>query len=180
MLIRFREVNSMIRKKKKYSRPRQIYEKERIEEENKLAKKYALKNKREIWKTLAKVKYYRGRAKELAKSSLEEQEVLYNKLRALGLKIDGAADVLGLKVENILERRLPTIMTNRKLANTTKQARQMVVHKRVLIDGKVMSAPSYLVPVAQEKLIAIKNKEKKAKSEESSAKKGEENKEESG
>ena len=157
-----------------------LYEAARIKDENELKNKYALKNKLEIWKTIAKVDYYRSRAKVLAKESLEEQEVLYNKLRALGLKIDGAADVLGLKVENILERRLSTIMTNRKLANTTKQARQMVVHKRVLIDGKVMSAPSYLVPVAQEKLIAIKNKEKKAKSEESSAKKGEENKEESG
>ena len=38
------------RKQKKYSRPRKIYDKPRIEEENELIKKYGLKNKKEIWR----------------------------------------------------------------------------------------------------------------------------------
>src|SRR3970282_1828259 len=100
----------MIRKKNKYSRPKKAFEISRIKEENVLLKKYALKKKLEVWKTIAKIDYYRRRAKALARSSLEEQEVLFNKLKALGLKADTITDVLALKVENLLDRRLPTIV----------------------------------------------------------------------
>jgi len=153
----------MIRKKKQYVRPRQIFETERIKEENSLVKKYGLKNKKEIWKTLAKVNYYRGRAKAMAKLPIEEQEVLFNKLRALGLKTDNTADVLGLQVENLLKRRLPTVVSGKKLASTPRHARQMVVHKRILIDGQVVSSPSYIVSVAEEAKITIRKKVKKPK-----------------
>lgn len=156
----------MIRKKKKYVRPRQIFEAERIKEENALVKKYGLKNKLEIWKALAKVNYYRGRAKELAKLPIEEQEVFLNKLKVLGLKVENMADVLGLKVEDILERRLSTVVMKKKLASAAKGARQMVVHKKILIGGKVVSSPSYLIPVAQEGLISVKKKDRKPKTEE--------------
>jgi len=151
----------MIRKKNKYKKPRQMFESERIKEENVLVEKYGLKNKKEVWKAKAKVDYYRGRAKALSKKPLEEQEVLFNKMKALGLEAENTADVLGLKVENILERRLPTILVNKKLANAPKQGRQMVTHKRVMINGKVMSAPSYLVPLSEEGQITIKKNDKK-------------------
>jgi len=153
----------MIRKKKSYSRPKKLFESSRIKEENVLVTKYGLKNKREIWKTLAKINYFRGRAKALVKSSLEEQEVLFNKLKAIGLDTNTIADVLDLKVENLLERRLPTIVSKKGLATTTKQARQMVVHKNILIRGRAVNAPSYVVPVADENLITIKQKIKKPK-----------------
>lgn len=145
----------MIRKSKQFSRPKKAYEKTRIEEENVLVEKYGLKNKREVWKTLATVNYYRTRGKELAKSSNEEQEVLFNKLRALGLNIKSTTDVLALQVEDILKRRLPSIVASRKLAQTPKQARQMVVHKKVKISGRVVNIPSYLVPVAEENQIVV-------------------------
>jgi len=156
----------MIRKQKLYSRPRKRFESSRIAEENKLLEKYALKNKKEVWKSAAKVNYFRSRAKELAKSSREEQEILFNKLKAIGFKIDSIADVLDLKVEDILERRLPTIVAKKGFATTPKQARQMVTHKKILIDGKVVNSPSYIVPVAQENQIAVKVKKKKPKVEE--------------
>lgn len=159
----------MIRKGKRYNRPKKAYEKSRIEEENVLVKKYALKNKREIWKTLAKINYFRSRAKALARLSHEEQEVLFNKLKALGLKTDNTADVLALKIENLLERRLPTVVLKKGLATTIQQARQMVVHKKVLIEDKAVDAPSYIVRVAEESLITIKQKAKKPKAEEKPA-----------
>jgi small subunit ribosomal protein S4 len=153
----------MIKKHKKYVRPKQIFERERIDEEDKLVKKFGLKNKTEIWKTQAKVDYFRGRAKDLAKQPPEEQEVFFNKLRALGLKIEGTADVLDLKVENLLERRLPTVLVKKKLANAVKQGRQFVTHKKVLINGTAINSPSYLVPLSEEGQIKIKTKVKKAK-----------------
>jgi small subunit ribosomal protein S4 len=146
----------MIRKGKRYVRPKKLYEKSRIEEENALAERYGLKNKREIWKTISKVSYYRRRAKALAKSSSEEQEVLFGKLRDLGLKTESVADVLALSVEDILRRRLPSIVVQKKLAHTVRQARQMVVHKNVRVDGRVVNVPSYLVSVADEQKITVK------------------------
>ena len=139
----------MIRKKNKYSKPKKAFEISRIREENELLKKYALKNKREIWKTIAKVAYFRKRAMALAKAPIEEQEVLFNKLRNLGLKVNSMADVLALKVNDLLERRLPTIVFKKNLALTIKQARQMVVHKNVMVNNKVINIPSYLVSVSE-------------------------------
>ncbi len=140
----------MIRKKKLYVRPKKAYEKIRIAEENALVKKYALKNKREIWKTIAKVSYYRRRAKELARASTQEQAVLFTKLQELGLKTSTIADVLDLKVEDLLERRLPTVVYKKGLAHTPQQARQMVVHKKIRIHEHVVNVPSYLVRLTQE------------------------------
>ena len=154
----------MIRKRKRYVRPKKLYEKSRIEEENKLAERYGLKNKHEIWKTLAKVSYFRRRAKALAKASREEQEVLFAKLRALGLKTHTIADVLALTLRDILQRRLSTILAEKKLASTIWQARQLIAHKHVRIFGKVVNVPSYLVLVDEESAITVdaqKNEQKK-------------------
>lgn len=163
----------MIRKKKLYVRPKKLYEKSRIDEENLLVKKYGLKNKREIWKASAKINYYRSRAKDLAKLSLDEQKVLFNKLTGLGIRVDSIADVLALQIENLLERRLPSVIARKGLAKTPQQARQMVVHKNVVIDGKVVNTPSYIVPVAEEDKITIKLKQKKHKATASAEQKAE-------
>ena len=146
----------MIRKKKKFVRPRKMYEKSRILEENKLVEKYGLKNKREIWKTLAKINYFRGRAKDLVGADQNEQDVLFSKLNGIGLKVDNISDVLALKVEDMLNRRLPSIVVKVGYAKTPREARQMVVHKNVFIDGKVVNIPSYIVSVSEEKMISMK------------------------
>ena len=153
----------MLRKKKLYSRPRKAYETARIKEENALLLLYGLKNKKEVWKALAKINYFRRRAKELAKSTAEEQENLFGKLREIGLKVNSIADVLDLKVENLLGRRLPTVVAHLGLTKTVKQARQAVVHKKVLVSGNVINVPSYLVRIAEEKSIKLKENRKPAK-----------------
>ena len=155
----------MIRKKKNYEKPRKPFEAGRIKDENVLVKKYGLKNKREIWKTIAKVNYFRTRAKALARSPIEEQEKFFAKLRALGLDVKTSADVLDLDVESLLDRRLATIVANKKLANSMKHARQMIVHKKITIDGKVMNAPSYIVTLGEESLIKVKTKNRVSKKE---------------
>ena len=153
----------MIKKKKLYVKPKKSYESSRIKEENDLVAKYGLKNKREIWKTLAKVNYFRRRAMELAKHSPEEQEILINKLRNLGLDIDALSDILDLKIENLLDRRFQTIVFKKGLANTPKQARQFITHKKVSIKRRVMNSPSYLVPLADEKEISVSQQAKQIK-----------------
>lgn len=128
----------------------------RIAEENKLVERYALKNKKEIWKMEAKVRYFRNRAKDLITSSPEEQQSLFRKLAAIGLSISSIADVLALTKEDFLKRRLTTVLAQRGMAQTPQEARQMVSHKRVRIGGKVVSSPSYLVNVGEEKDISVK------------------------
>ncbi len=145
----------MIRKHKSFSRPKKAYEKSRITEENKLVERFGLKNKREIWKAKAKVSYYRDRAKALARSSPAEQEVLFGKLRGLGLPVKVTADVLALQIEDLLNRRLPTILFKQHKAQTVRQARQMVTHRKVLINGAIVNKPGYLVPVNEESAITV-------------------------
>ncbi len=153
----------MIRKHKSYVRPKKAYEKSRMEEENKLVDRFGLKNKREIWKTTAKVSYFRRRAKALAKSSNEEQEVLFNKLQNLGLKVNSIADVLALNVENLLNRRIQTVLLHKKLASTARHARQMIVHRKVTINGNTVTTPSYLVSVEDENTLSLKKETKASK-----------------
>ena len=153
----------MIRKRKKFSWPRKLYDKPRILEENKLLIKYGLKNKKEIWKADAKIKYFRTRAKSLITADPEDQKKFLNKLNKIGLNIENVADVLALNKEDLLKRRLPTVLVEKKMANTSKQARQMVVHKRVKINNKTVNIPSYLIGVDEENLISVKNKVKKPK-----------------
>lgn len=153
----------MKRKSKLYVKPKKPYESERIKEENVLIKRYGLKNKKEVWKTLAKVNYFRGRAKSLANATPEEQENFFNKLKKIGLNVETIADVLALKVENLLERRLPTVVSKKGLASTPRQARQMIVHKKVTIDGNVVNTPSYIVKIEEESKIAVRENKKAPK-----------------
>jgi small subunit ribosomal protein S4 len=72
---------------------------------------------------------------------------LINKLRRIGILHESAGldDVLDLQIEDILERRLQTIVFRRNMANSIHQARQLIVHRHISIDGKRISSPSYLV-----------------------------------
>lgn len=152
----------MIRKKKLFVRQKKLYIKSRIKEENSLLSRYGLKNKKEIWKTAAKINYLRKMAMALAKLSAEKQQALFNKLKGLGLKTETTADVLALKTEDLLERRLPFIVFKKGLAKTPQHARQMVVHKKILIDDKTVNVPSYTVSINEESAIKIRpTKEKK-------------------
>ena len=163
----------MIRKHKKYSRPRKPFDKTRITDENVLREKYGLKNKREIWKADASIGRIRNRAKLLITKSEEEKSKFIEKLQRQGFKVEDIADALGLNKEDWLKRRLQTIVFFKKLALTPKQARQLITHKHVLINGEVVNTPSYIVPVIFEDKISLKS-HKVGKKE---SKKEEENKE---
>jgi small subunit ribosomal protein S4 len=153
----------MKRKHKIYSRPKRPFDKARIDEEAVIKKEYGLKNKKEIWKADAKVRVMRQKAKRLIKASPEEQKALFGQLQKIGLKIMSIADVLGLDKTDYLNRRLQTIVAVKGLAPTVKSARQMITHKKILVDGKAVSIPSYIVPIELENKITIKKKIKKEK-----------------
>ncbi len=153
----------MKRKHKQYSRPKRPFDKARIEEEGVIKKKYGLKNKREIWKAEAKVRVMRQKAKRLIKASAEEQKALFSRLQKIGLQVASISDVLGLDKTNYLDRRLQTVVVKKGIATTPKTSRQMITHKRILVNGSVVDSPSYIVPVNFEDKIGLKKKIKTKK-----------------
>ena len=143
----------MIRKKKDYSKPRKMYDKIRIGEENKLVEKYGLKNKREIWKAEFAITKIRRRAKNLITAEREKQEELLIKLNKQGFKVENIADVLALNKENWLKRRLQSIIIAR--GYKPKDARQLITHKHVAIDNKKVNVPGRIIKIDEEDKIKV-------------------------
>ncbi len=88
--------------------------------------------------------------------SLKEKELL-TKLQRMGLLQEGGAldDVLGLKVEDILERRVQTVILRRGLATTPHHARQLISHGHILVGEHRITSPGFLVPRADEERIRL-------------------------
>lgn len=152
----------MKHKHKTYSKPKRPFDKQRLEKEAEIKKEFGLKNKREIWKADAKVKSMRRKAKKLIKAPIEEQKIFFNQLNKIGLKVNSIPDILALELTDYLERRLQTLLARKKLATTMKGSRQLITHKKVLIDNKIINKPSYIVPVIMEDKITLKKAKKKA------------------
>ena len=153
----------MKRKHKKYSKPKRPFDKSRILEEASIKKEFGLKNKKEIWKAEAKVKNIREKAKALIKSDEKEQKALFEKLKKIGIKVDSIADVLALDKKDYLKRRLQTIVLKKEITKSIKEARQKIVHKKVLVNGKIINKPSFIVPVEFEDKITVKETKKTKK-----------------
>jgi small subunit ribosomal protein S4 len=149
----------MRRSKKTYKRPKKPFDKERIEAEKELMKKYGLRRKREIWKAEEILRKYRRLARRLAAEKNEVLEKqLIEKLKRMGIMENGNTldDVLSLTVEDILKRRLQTVVYQKGLARTPKHARQLIVHGHVFVKGRRVTFPSYLVPKEEEDKIEVK------------------------
>ena len=156
----------MKREHKSYSRPKKPFEKSRIDEEAKIKKDFGLKNKKEIWKAEAKIKSMREKAKSLISASPEEQKLLFVKLQKMGLNVNAIGEVLSLTKTDYLNRRLQTVLIKKNLASTSKGARQLIIHHKVLVNGAVVDSPSFIVPVELEDKITLKAKKEKKKLEE--------------
>jgi small subunit ribosomal protein S4 len=145
--------------RKKYDTPPHPWNAERIKSENKLMVKYGLKNKKEIWKADTLVKKYSREARYLLGFSQdqveEEKNELIGHLSRQGILAENAhlEDILNLTVENVLRRRLQTIVHQKGLARTAKEARIFVVHGHVAMNGKKIDSPSYVVKRGEEDLI---------------------------
>jgi small subunit ribosomal protein S4 len=146
----------------KYDTPSHPWRRERIEVESVLRRDFGLKNTREAWKASTKLKTFKAQIKSFVRmpeaQANVEREALTRKLAKYGLMPeDGNIEgVLGYNAEKILERRLQTVLVRRKLARTMNQARQFITHRHVAVNGRVITAPGYLVPVVEENSITFK------------------------
>ncbi|MBS7624635.1 30S ribosomal protein S4 [Candidatus Bathyarchaeota archaeon] len=137
--------------KKKYESPRFPWRSDILQNELVLLGQYGLRNKRELWRAKTMLSKIRGIARSLLGMSAEKrvklETQLLNKLKRLGMLPENAVldDVLDMTVENILERRLQTIVFRKGLAKTIYQARQLIVHGHIAVNGRVVYSPGYLV-----------------------------------
>ncbi len=153
------------KQRRKYEKPQHPWKAERITQENELCKKYGLKNKREIWRAKSTVGKFRQQARKLLGSTGEKAEKgrveLLDKLNRIGIiETKSMEDVLGLSVNDLLERRLQTMVHRKNLANTIKQARQLVIHRHIFVGNNVVNVPRYVVPRDEEDKIKIDDKMK--------------------
>ena len=148
------------KQRKKYDTPRFPWQIDTLEAELKLLGQYGLRNKREIWRHKTLLSKYRGIGRSLLGMPVEERRIqekqILDKLHRLGILPDAAAldDVLDLALEDILGRRLQTLVFQRGLAQSIQQSRQLITHGHIAIEGRRVSSPSYLVLKDEEPKIA--------------------------
>ncbi len=130
-------------------------------EELKTLGTYGLKTKRELWKTHTELSRIRHQARSLLalreEIRKEKEPVLMKSLTRIGLVGEGASldDVLSLEVNDLLSRRLQTIVQQRLGFKTPYQARQAVVHGHIMIGDRVITIPSYPVKAGEEEKICF-------------------------
>jgi small subunit ribosomal protein S4 len=133
-------------------------------EERKLLQRYALKNKRELWKAQSVLRGFRRQARDLQArlrageaQARRETDLLLARLARLGLFASANAtldDVLALNPEDLLKRRFDFVTFRKGLAPTAIAARKWIVHGHLLIGSHKVTRPGYLVRSEEEGSIA--------------------------
>jgi small subunit ribosomal protein S4 len=145
--------------KKKYETPKFPWRSDVLQNELVLLGQYGLRNKRELWRHKTMLSKFRGIARSIlsmpAEKRVKLESELLGKLKRLGILPKHAVldDVLDMTVEDILERRLQTIVFRKGLAKTIYQARQLITHGHISVNGRIVFSPSYLVTREEEESV---------------------------
>lgn len=113
------------------------------------------KSNRELKRANRKVSEYGLQLREKQKAKFI-YGVLEKPFRNYYKKADRMQGQTGTNLMTILECRLDNVVFRMGLARTRKEARQIVDHKHVLVNGKQVNIPSYLVKVGD--VVEIKEK----------------------
>jgi small subunit ribosomal protein S4 len=147
--------------KKLFRRPRMIWTTDQLNAELYIMGSYGLRNKRELWRAQTEVARIRNQARALLALStevrVEKEKRLLNFLNRLGLVKEGATldDILNLKVEDLLERRLQTIVMRRINTKSPYQARQIVSHGHISVGNRKVNIPGYLMKTEEEQQVLL-------------------------
>ena len=146
--------------KRHYEKPKKRWDKARIESEKKIVETYGLKNKRELRRAETILRKKRETARKLLALPLEQRQkkeiALVGSINRMGLFRGKASadDILSISIEELLQRRLQTIVWRKNLAKTIKQARQFITHGHIAVNGGKVTSPSYIVKAGEEGKIA--------------------------
>jgi len=145
--------------KKRYETPMHPWKESRIKSERELIKKYGLKNHTEVWKAKTYLGKHRQQARELlakigtaSPQAKKESDQLLVHLTRMGILSMGASldDVLALETETVLSRRLQTLVYLKGFSATPHQARQLINHGHIALNGRKVTIPSYMVAKDEE------------------------------
>lgn len=147
--------------RKQYSRPRSPWHADQLAQELYLLGTFGLRNKRELWKAQTQLSSVRKQARTLLAATenvrFREERKLLDSLKRRGLIGETATldDILSLTVEDVLARRLQSILFKKGVALSPLHSRQLIVHGHVEVGGRVITVPGYEVSGRDEGAIAL-------------------------
>jgi len=147
------------KQRKKFETPRFRWRKDILQEELKLVGQYGLRNKHELWRHKTMLSKTRGIARSLIGKTPEERTKMENelltRLKKLGILAETSVldNVLDLSIEDLLERRLQTIVFRKGLTRTIFQSRQLITHGHVTIGNRRVTVPGYIVSKVEEEQV---------------------------
>jgi small subunit ribosomal protein S4 len=137
--------------RKQYSRPRSPWRADQLAQELYLLGTFGLRNKRELWRAQTQLSSVRKQARTLLAATqavrLREEKKLLDSLKRRGLVGEAASldDILSLTVEDVLSRRLQTMVFKKGMALSPLHSRQLIVHGHVTVGERVITIPGYEV-----------------------------------
>lgn len=142
--------------------PRRPFEKERLDNEMKTVGEFGLKNKREVWRIQLMLAKMRAAARELltldekSPKRIFEGAALLRRCTRLGLLEEDKREldyVLAIKIQDIMSRRLQTLVFKQNLAKSLHHARVLIRQRHIRVGRQMVNIPSFLVRVDSEKHI---------------------------
>jgi len=148
--------------RRKWEGPRHPWRKDVLLQELQLVGRYGLRNKRELWIAKTILRKIRAHARKLlslpSEVRAEQERILIKRLYAMGILPSPDAvldDVLSLTVEDVLKRRLQTVVYAKGMAKSIYHARQLIVHGHIAINGRRVTSPGHLVTREEEEQIGF-------------------------
>jgi small subunit ribosomal protein S4 len=142
--------------RKGWTKPKRPFNFDLKMEELKILGTFGLKTKRELWKARTELSRVRNQARSLLALTQDvrdkEEPILLHSLSRIGLVEQNATldDVLNLEIDDLLSRRLQTVIMKKFYFKTPYQARQAISHGHIMIGDRIVNIPSYVVKVDEE------------------------------
>jgi len=147
--------------RKDWKKPKRPFNFDLKMEELKILGTFGLKTKRELWKARTELSRVRNQARSLLALRQEvrekEEPILMKSLSRIGLVEQNATldDVLNLEINDLLSRRLQTVIMKKFYFKTPYQARQAISHGHIMIGDRIVNIPSYVVKVDEENKVKL-------------------------